>query len=69
MDVEIIQPGLATTVQDRGRTGYYHLGIPQGGALDQYSYELGNALVGNLDGEAALAVSYTHLTLPTKRIV
>ncbi|WP_261624312.1 5-oxoprolinase subunit C family protein [Nesterenkonia marinintestina] len=58
MDVEIIQPGLATTVQDRGRTGYYHLGIPQGGALDQYSYELGNALVGNLDGEAALECTY-----------
>ncbi len=58
MAIRIIQPGLATTVQDRGRTGYYHLGVPQGGALDQYSYELGNALVGNRNGEGVLECAY-----------
>ncbi|MFI5614186.1 biotin-dependent carboxyltransferase family protein [Amycolatopsis sp. NPDC051903] len=56
--IEISQPGLATTVQDRGRIGYYDLGIPQGGALDQYSAELANALVGNRDGEALLECTY-----------
>ncbi|MEV8611696.1 biotin-dependent carboxyltransferase family protein [Amycolatopsis sp. NPDC051373] len=56
--IEISQPGLATTVQDRGRIGYYDLGIPQGGALDQYSAELANALVGNVDGEALLECTY-----------
>ena len=30
-------PGSSTTVQDRGREGYYHVGIPPSGALDQYS--------------------------------
>lgn len=58
MAIEIKQPGLLTTVQDRGRTGYYHLGIPQGGALDQYSYEIANALVGNQGGEAVLECTY-----------
>lgn len=58
MAIRIIQPGLATTVQDRGRTGYYHLGVPQGGALDQFSYEVGNALVGNTSGEASLECAY-----------
>lgn len=58
MAIKIQQPGLLTSVQDRGRTGYYHLGIPQGGALDQYSYELANALVGNQGGEAALECTY-----------
>ncbi len=58
MSIEITQPGLATSVQDRGRFGYYHLGLPQGGALDQYSYELANALVGNTEGEAALECTY-----------
>lgn len=58
MQLEIVQPGLMTTVQDRGRTGYYHLGVPQGGALDQYSYELANALVGNTGGEAVLECAY-----------
>lgn len=55
---EISQPGLATTVQDRGRFGYYNIGIPQGGSLDQYSAELANALVGNTDGEALLECAY-----------
>ncbi|MGW4485055.1 5-oxoprolinase subunit C family protein [Amycolatopsis sp. NPDC004368] len=56
--IEIGKPGLATTVQDRGRIGYYDLGIPQGGALDQYSAELANALVGNVSGEALLECTY-----------
>lgn len=69
MAVEIIQPGLATTVQDRGRIGYYHLGLPQGGALDQYSYELANALVGNLGGEAVLECTYMGPTLAVRDAV
>ncbi len=32
MPIEVIKPGLATSVQDLGRPGYYHLGIPQSGA-------------------------------------
>ena len=63
MPIEISVPGLATTVQDRGRFGYYHLGIPQGGALDAYSAELANALVGNTDGEAVLECTYMGPTL------
>ena len=47
MNIEVIKPGLATTVQDLGRPGYYHLGIPLSGALDQYALRLGNLLVGN----------------------
>lgn len=58
MAIKIQQPGLLTSVQDRGRTGYYHLGIPQGGALDQYSYEIANALVGNSGGQAVLECTY-----------
>jgi biotin-dependent carboxylase-like uncharacterized protein len=54
MSIEVIKPGLATTVQDLGRPGYYHLGIPLSGALDQYALRLGNLLVGNDEGAAAL---------------
>ena len=54
MSIEVIKPGLATTVQDLGRPGYYHLGIPLSGALDQYSYRLSNLLVGNDEGAAVL---------------
>lgn len=54
MNIEVIKPGLATTIQDLGRPGYYHLGIPQSGALDQYALRVANLLVGNDEGAAAL---------------
>ncbi|GGI01639.1 biotin-dependent carboxyltransferase family protein [Arthrobacter liuii] len=58
MAFEIGNPGLATTVQDQGRTGHYNVGIPQSGSMDQYSAELGNALVGNTAREAVLECTY-----------
>lgn len=54
MSIQVIKPGLATTVQDLGRPGYYHLGIPLSGALDQYAHRFANLLVGNDEGAAAL---------------
>jgi biotin-dependent carboxylase-like uncharacterized protein len=56
--IEVRKPGLSTTVQDGGRSGYYHLGIPPSGALDQYSLACANALVGNPDGAAVLEIVY-----------
>jgi len=41
-------------VQDRGRPGLAHLGVPPSGAADGNSYELGNLLVGNRTDSAAL---------------
>lgn len=54
MAIKLLKPGLATTIQDAGRPGYYHLGIPLSGALDQESYLLGNLLVGNEEGAASI---------------
>ncbi|WP_019939434.1 biotin-dependent carboxyltransferase family protein [Bordetella sp. FB-8] len=53
MAIEILKPGLATSIQDSGRPGYYHLGIPMSGAMDQESYLVANLLVGN-DEKAAV---------------
>jgi biotin-dependent carboxylase-like uncharacterized protein len=50
--------GLYTTVQDDGRNGYYHIGMPPSGAMDQYSYRAANMLVGNPEGAAALEATY-----------
>lgn len=58
MSLEIVTPGLATTVQDRGRFGYYRYGIPQGGSMDQYAATLANRLVGNTADEAVLECTY-----------
>jgi biotin-dependent carboxylase-like uncharacterized protein len=52
--LEIVKPGLSTTVQDLGRPGYYHLGIPISGAMDTYALVAANLLVGNDAGDAAL---------------
>ena len=52
--IEVLKPGLSTTVQDAGRTGYYHLGIPPSGALDQFSLAAANRLAGNDEGAAGL---------------
>ena len=44
--LRVVTPGLLTTVQDLGRHGYQHLGIPVCGALDPVSLQAANALVG-----------------------
>lgn len=67
MSFEIKNPGLATTVQDQGRTGHYNVGIPQSGSMDQYSAELGNALVGNTARDAVLECTYLGPVLVTDR--
>jgi biotin-dependent carboxylase-like uncharacterized protein len=58
MPIEVTKPGLATTVQDRGREGYYHVGVPPSGALDQFSLVAANLLVGNSADAAALECAY-----------
>ncbi|SAL73939.1 5-oxoprolinase subunit C family protein [Caballeronia telluris] len=52
--IEVVKPGLATSVQDTGRQGYYHVGIPPSGALDQYALRAANLLVGNREDAAVL---------------
>jgi biotin-dependent carboxylase-like uncharacterized protein len=54
MAIKIISPGLATTVQDLGRPGYYHLGIPLSGGMDRFALQAANLLVGNDPGAAVL---------------
>lgn len=58
MALEILEPGMSTTVQDRGRIGYYKYGFPQSGSMDQYSAALANRLVGNTLEEAVLECTY-----------
>jgi biotin-dependent carboxylase-like uncharacterized protein len=54
MAIEIVNSGLATTVQDLGRPGYYHLGIPLSGGMDRLALQAANLLVGNDAGAAVL---------------
>jgi biotin-dependent carboxylase-like uncharacterized protein len=61
--LRVVAPGLLTTIQDFGRVGYQHLGVPVSGALDPVSLRAANLLVGNPPGIAALEVAYLGPTL------
>lgn len=57
--LEVLEPGALTTVQDLGRPGFAHLGVPRSGALDQPALRLANRLVGNMESAAALETTAT----------
>jgi antagonist of KipI len=54
MTLKVVTGGLQTTVQDLGRVGHQAQGVPAGGAMDRIALRLGNLLVGNNEGAAAL---------------
>jgi biotin-dependent carboxylase-like uncharacterized protein len=55
--IRVRAPGPLTTVQDLGRPGLAHLGVPTAGAVDRRAFGLANRLVGNPPGAAALEVT------------
>lgn len=65
--IKVIKPGLATSVQDLGRPGYYHLGLPMSGGMDLLSLEAANLLVGNPSGAAVLEATFMGPTLEFQR--
>jgi len=58
MAIEIVETGLATSIQDQGRPGYYNVGLPPSGALDLFSAAAANVLVGNDPNEAVIESTY-----------
>jgi KipI family sensor histidine kinase inhibitor len=52
--LEVIEPGLLTTVQDAGRFGFRRYGVSGSGAADRGALARANAALGNAPGEAAL---------------
>lgn len=61
--VEIIQTGLHCSIQDHGRKGYSSWGVPYSGAMDSYSFQLANRLLGNVVGSACLEIGPAPLQL------
>ncbi|MBP1971149.1 antagonist of KipI [Virgibacillus natechei] len=53
---EVIKPGLATSVQDLGRTGFQQYGVVVSGAMDDFALQVGNSLVGNPRAAAGLEI-------------
>jgi len=57
MGINVINPGLQTTIQDLGRQLSGHLGVSSCGAADSYSFKIANLTVGNTSNEAALEMT------------
>lgn len=67
--IEVLRAGALTTVQDQGRPGWAHLGVPRSGALDPAALRLANRLVGNPEHAAGLEITLTGCELRFIRAV
>lgn len=67
MNLRVLATGPLVTVQDQGRPGYAHLGVPRAGALDRPAADLANRLVGNAPDAAVLEVLLGGLELRAER--
>ncbi len=55
MTIEVVTSGMLSTVQDwPGRVGYWHIGVPPSGPMDDLSFRIGNRVLGNPEGAAGL---------------
>ncbi|MCW7536758.1 urea carboxylase [Aquabacterium sp. A7-Y] len=62
--VEVLEPGVQTSVQDHpGRQGYWDVGVPPSGPMDDLAFRLANRLVGNAATAAALECTLAGPTL------
>jgi biotin-dependent carboxylase-like uncharacterized protein len=61
--IEVVSPGLYTTVQDAGRYGYRSAGVPVSGAMDAQAALLANTALGNTKNEALLEITLLGPTL------
>ena len=55
---KVLRPGINTTYQDEGRFGLQHFGLPPGGCMDQKSFLIANALVGNKINKGVIEFAY-----------
>lgn len=65
--IQVVKPGLLTTVQDLGRRGHRAFGMPLAGAIDPRSHALANLLAGNAPGAATLELTLLGPTLRFER--
>lgn len=63
MSIQVVQPGLMTTIQDLGRFGSQKYGVVVGGSMDAYALRIANILVGNEENEGALEMTLIGVTL------
>ena len=61
--LKVLKSGFYTTIQDRGRFGFRSYGVPVSGAMDSYSSQFANAILGNNVDDAVLEMTMTGAKL------
>ncbi|WP_228851919.1 5-oxoprolinase subunit C family protein [Aegicerativicinus sediminis] len=57
--IEVLSSGFYSTIQDLGRFGFSHYGVPVSGAMDETALRLANALLNNSENAAGLEITMT----------
>lgn len=65
--LDVLEPGLLTTVQDSGRRGWARYGVPPSGPVDAAAFRAANALVGNPPDAAGLEITLTGPVLRARQ--
>ncbi|KAF0815555.1 MULTISPECIES: 5-oxoprolinase subunit C family protein [unclassified Cytobacillus] len=55
--IKVLKPGLLSSIQDLGRTGYQKFGIIASGAMDPFSHRMANLLAGNEENEPTMEIT------------
>jgi len=63
MEIEIIRPGILSTLQDGGRFGFRDSGMPTAGVMDSFAAEVANMLVGNEENATVLELTYADVEI------
>lgn len=61
--IKVLKPGLLSSIQDLGRTGYQKFGVIASGAMDPFSHRMANLLSGNEENDSALEITMMGPTL------
>lgn len=56
-EIEVLQPGLFSSIQDMGRFGYQKFGVPQSGVMDRYAMRVCNLILGNHEDTAVMEIT------------
>ncbi|MGA8854968.1 MAG: biotin-dependent carboxyltransferase family protein [Christiangramia sp.] len=56
-EIEVLQPGLFSTIQDLGRFGFQKFGVPQSGVMDRYAMRICNLILGNPQETAVMEIT------------
>lgn len=57
-EIEVLQPGLFSSIQDLGRLGYQKYGVPQSGVMDRYAMRLCNLILGNSQEASVMEITF-----------